>query len=518
MNPTKTKIILISIILFSFLLRFWQLDRNPAGFFCDEASTGVDAQNILRTGKDRHGEKLPLFFQGFNYDNVSPYQVYLTIPFIALFGLTEKAVRLAPVFWGTLEILFFYLLLSQFIPKNFAILGTLFLTISPWHFHLTRINMGDFYSWTFLTLLGSLFLVKAIKETQTKYYLLSALFFGLATYSYTPSRLITPILVGLIILTLLIKKFVKKAVFFTILYLFVIIPFLVFHFTNPHSFQRLKDTVGIDTYSNKSTVQPAKIFEHFLSNYLLHYSDNFLFYKGDVDYPGQFIRRHSIAGMGLFYPYQKIFILAGIIWTLFQLFYKKRPEYLIVAFLFILFPVSSSLTKDAVPFATRGYLGVLPFNLLNGFGLYAIYLIIQKYFPEKRKIVKTLFSIVLFLLFSVSIITLIKHFNDNPQTTSDYWGWQFGPREVFKYFNAHENEYDDLIMTGTFNGAYIFLDFYAPNCHKCRLGNLDYLDINKHQLFALRPEEIEINREKIIIKKEILYPNGKVALIIFKIQ
>lgn len=95
---TRTKIFFLLILLFSFLLYYWKLSNNPAGFFADEASVGIDAMSILKSGTDRHGEFLPLFFQGFSFDNVSPYQVYLTVPFIGLFGLNEMAVRLTPVF------------------------------------------------------------------------------------------------------------------------------------------------------------------------------------------------------------------------------------------------------------------------------------------------------------------------------------------------------------------------------------------------------------------------------------
>ncbi len=33
----KTNVLLCLIIVLSFLIRIWQLDKIPAGFFCDEA-------------------------------------------------------------------------------------------------------------------------------------------------------------------------------------------------------------------------------------------------------------------------------------------------------------------------------------------------------------------------------------------------------------------------------------------------------------------------------------------------
>src|SRR3712207_4245123 len=93
---------LFLILLLIFFLKIQHLSNNPAGFFADEASVGFDAYKLLTTGADRNEDKFPLFFKGFNFDNVSPYHVYLTIPFIAIWGLSEFSVRFAPVFWSTI--------------------------------------------------------------------------------------------------------------------------------------------------------------------------------------------------------------------------------------------------------------------------------------------------------------------------------------------------------------------------------------------------------------------------------
>jgi len=510
--------LLIVLIIFSFSIRVWHLDKNPAGFFCDEASTGIDAQNILQSGRDRHGDFLPLFFKGFNFDNVSPFQVYLTVPFVALFGMSETSVRLAPVFWSTVEILIFFFFLKEFIPSTIAIIGSLILSISPWHYHISRTNMGDYYAWTLFTLLSGLFLVKSIKTQRTIFFVLTALSMALATYAYTPARLVTPLLFSFIVVIFIIKRSFKNAVTMIIVYGFIILPFFHFHLTDPHSFQRIRYTMGIDIKGGGKSTTNLDTQRDVWKKYKAHYSDLFLFQKGDVDFPGQSIRRHSIAGIGLLHHYQKVLILFGLGFLLKGIF-DKKIEYYYVLFLLIIFPVPDSLTKDVVtPFATRSYLGVLPMHMLTAFGIYWIYALLKKISNRKlRNLSLSTGGVVLISTIFISFAVLTRAFQNSPLTTSDYWGWQYGPKYVVAYFISQRNNYDELYMTGMFNEPWIFLKFYdiEGKCTKCFIGGQNQLNTLKKQLFALTAEEYaSLKDASFNIRKIIYYPNGKEAFYI----
>ena len=84
----KIRLILIFlVVLVGIFLRFYKLDNIPSGIDSDEASQGYDAYSILKTGKDRYGETLPIFLRSFgNYQ--SPLYTYLTIIPISLFDLS----------------------------------------------------------------------------------------------------------------------------------------------------------------------------------------------------------------------------------------------------------------------------------------------------------------------------------------------------------------------------------------------------------------------------------------------
>jgi predicted membrane-bound mannosyltransferase len=84
------------IIGLGFFLRVWDLDKNPAGFFCDEASIGYNAYQILKTGQDEYGIKFPLYFRAFG-EYKPPLTIYPTIVPIFFLGLNEFSVRLISV-------------------------------------------------------------------------------------------------------------------------------------------------------------------------------------------------------------------------------------------------------------------------------------------------------------------------------------------------------------------------------------------------------------------------------------
>src|SRR5262245_24665404 len=97
----KTILILSAIILLATVLRFYQIQTNPPGLFWDETAYGYDAYSLLKTGSDHHGRFLPLFFESFG-DWKLPVFFYLLVPSVALFSLSEFAIRFPTAFFGVL--------------------------------------------------------------------------------------------------------------------------------------------------------------------------------------------------------------------------------------------------------------------------------------------------------------------------------------------------------------------------------------------------------------------------------
>ena len=64
------------ILLLAFLFRFIGLSSYPVSLSMDEIAMGWDANSILHTGRDQHGEFLPLTFKSVG-DYKTPVAIYL---------------------------------------------------------------------------------------------------------------------------------------------------------------------------------------------------------------------------------------------------------------------------------------------------------------------------------------------------------------------------------------------------------------------------------------------------------
>ena len=98
---------LLGIVAIAFILRIVFLGTIPNGFFCDEASNAYDSYSILKTLKDQHGVFLPFFTRSID-DYREALFVFLTIPFIKLFGLNEFAARFPSAVIGAITVVVLY--------------------------------------------------------------------------------------------------------------------------------------------------------------------------------------------------------------------------------------------------------------------------------------------------------------------------------------------------------------------------------------------------------------------------
>ena len=116
MKAIFTHKLLIAIILLAALLRFYKLSALPA-LNADEAAIGYNAYSLIQTGKDEHGNSWPIHFQSFNDFKPGLY-FYLVIPFVAILGLSEIAVRFPSALLGVATVLLVWLLVRELFPKN----------------------------------------------------------------------------------------------------------------------------------------------------------------------------------------------------------------------------------------------------------------------------------------------------------------------------------------------------------------------------------------------------------------
>lgn len=509
----KNYIVIISfsfIFLIAIFLRTKDLTGNPPGFFADEASIGYNAYTLIESGTDEYGEEFPLFFRSFG-EYKSPIEIYSTIPFIKLFGLNEFAVRLTSVFFGLLGIIAAFKLGVVLKNNLMGLFLATILSLSPWHIHISRMHLAGQTALVFFLLLSLVFIFKFFSDRKKSIALyLFAIACGIGSYTYFPARIIFPGIFGFTIL-ILILKYHKKQDFkhyaITIIaFILLFIP-LLSHTFSGEGLSRLDQV----TFLNREGISP---FDKFSESYLLHFSYDYLFKKGDIDMPGQFITRHSIRGTGELNLWELPLILIGVL----AMFRKNLKLFAITIFMLLIYPITSSISDAIPPQATRSFMGVVPFTLLGGYGGFYLIDILKR-----SKLAVIILSAILISTISVSTIKFYNLFESYPEYAADYWGWQFGAKGVIEYFLEVQNNYDELLMEGSFNGSHIFLNFYDPEntCMKCRLGvmDLDYNE-NKKQLFAFRAGYAipPIYQKRFKIKNILYYPNNEEGFIIGEIS
>jgi 4-amino-4-deoxy-L-arabinose transferase-like glycosyltransferase len=507
-------ILLGAIVLLSFALQTYELSTLPNGFFGDEASEGLDAYLILTNGTDQHGVRYPVFFKSFG-DFKSPIGVYSTVPFVAVFGLNEFSVRFASVFFGLLNIVMIYFLVGELF-KNYpnknsvALLSTVFLAISPWHIHMSRIGWEAITQLLFLAMLGLYLFLKA--KENPKVLPFSVAVFALGVYCYFPGRIFFP-LFGLGLFVMNYRFFIKnkKETLVSLAVLLVLLAPFVHHITSPEGWSRWKQ---VSIFSKPAPGEG--LYTHILSNYASHFSGDFLFLKGDIGMPGQSLKRHSVKGVGELYLLQFPLVVIG----LFALWNQRyRTVFAILLLWLALYPLGSAFTESASAQATRSIIGVIPFQIISAFGAVALVT------AANKKWVQWAFILLIAFLTIVSLGHFLKlYFVDYDKYSLDFYGWQYGARDVINYFTAVESNYDILYMSPEFNGPQVLIPFYTLNyekgCRKCKLGTLNDYSPERKQLFAIPPHALQKSKynESFVTKTTVNFPNDNVAFYIGEIQ
>jgi hypothetical protein len=188
-------------------LRVARLDRVPPGLHPDEACNGYDAYSILTTGRDHHGDFLPIVFQGFGDFRMALFN-YSLVPLVAAFGLKTAVVRLGAALWGIVDLTAATLLAGLMLGWPGAAAAALFCALSPWHFPMSRYGIEATAASAVISLALVCFFLW-LRGRRPRWLLLSAAIWGLSFYTYSITKLFTPLMIAL--LALLYWRELKQA-------------------------------------------------------------------------------------------------------------------------------------------------------------------------------------------------------------------------------------------------------------------------------------------------------------------
>ncbi len=237
LKPTHSLYILLLFI--GIFVRIWQLGAVPGGINQDEAFAGYEAYSLLHYGKDSFGYSFPVYFVSWG-SGMNVLNSYLMLPFIALFGAHTWVIRLPQVITACFSLWVFYLLLKKLFDEQIALSGLFFLVICPWHIMLSRWGLESNLVPGFL-LFGLYFFILGIEKS--KYFILSALFYGLSLYCYATIWPIVPLMLILQTVYLLYTNKLKadlNLLWAILLLVLLALPLLLFLLINTGYMEEIK--------------------------------------------------------------------------------------------------------------------------------------------------------------------------------------------------------------------------------------------------------------------------------------
>lgn len=465
----KYKVLLFLILGVAVFLRFFQLGVNPPSLTWDEVALGYNAYSLGIDGKDEFGQFLPTAYLESFGDYKPPLYAYLDILPVKIFGLTEFAVRFPSAFFGSLTVLVTYFLIRRIfnISKQkdlYALAGAGVLALSPWHIMLSRAGFEANIA-TFFLVVGAWSFLAAIQEKKWLL-LVSSFSFVLSLYSFNSSRIVAPILVGVLALGFYkdLLKIKKQAVLSVVMGVILVLPLVPFMlspqakvrfqevniFTDPKLIENRNQQVVNDNNSILSHVlhnHRVVYAQAFLKHYFDHFNPSFLFIKGDIN------PKFSIQDVGQLYLIELPFLLIG----LFMLFRKKEGYWWIIPVWLIIAIIPAGTARET-PHALRTEAVLPTFQILVGYGLVCAAIFFER--SVRAIVIKRLVYVFVAISFFASIFYFqYEYYTHYPVRFSA--DWQYGYKESIKYVLQHKSEYDRIYEMGGMGRPYIYYLFYT---------------------------------------------------------
>lgn len=182
----------------------------------DEAKESYTAYSILKTWRDTNGDVPGIFFRGDN-NYLSSLGVYLRIPTIAVFGLTNLGVRIPSLFLGFISVCVFYLLSRYFLKDRSRVFFATFLFLaSPFFIQINIFDLGATLGLLFALLSLYFFVTENFRFLVVVSFLailssfstLPFVFVILSFYAFKKGkiRLLLPTILGMVFILVLILK------------------------------------------------------------------------------------------------------------------------------------------------------------------------------------------------------------------------------------------------------------------------------------------------------------------------
>lgn len=473
----KSLFILITILAIAVGFRFYKLGAVPISPDWDEAALGYNAYSILKTGRDEYGTFLPLALRSYD-DYKPPLYVYLTVPSVALFGLSVWSTRAPSAVMGVLAVLGVYFLVKKLFEDRpgdaIPLVSSFLLAISPWHIQFSRIafeaNTGVTVNiWAITAFLAGL---------RRRIFLpFSALLFGIGMYAYHSERVFLPLMLLLLAIVYRKRLFTREhtgaIVWSVIIGLVIVVPLIPILFGSSgllrlqgtssftdqtgllaRDITKLeRDHVAHDTIGQLLDNRRIVYAKTVVAGYLSHFSLEWLFLTGDNP-------RHHAPDMGLMYIWELPFLLYGIYRV--STYRKKSVKAVLLGWL-LFAPVAASPTTG-LPHAVRTLVFLPVFQVFTAVGIIDFASRIMYHVSRRTIVGSTIGAYLVGSIYGIFILCNVFYYCDmyfvqmNPEV-SDYW--QYGYKDTVALTEKLKDTYQKVVVSTKLEQSYMFFLFYT---------------------------------------------------------
>lgn len=441
----QNKILLLLLVsaIVGIFLRFYYLNSLPVSLSHDEIDNVIQAQSVIHTGRDIVGTWTPLSFLP-NSGVMSELGPLINVPTLSLLPQSLESSRFMTVLYSLVFPLLVLLWLKNLgFKSSIAYLSAALLYLSPWHVIFSRTALEQptslFYymlSWVFLTSLYN-------KKFSAKKLIGFCISFAIGFYTYHGFKFTLPLLTGIELLYLSRGSFsnlTKPKFYLPTLFVIFLFARVVFNSTLYGSrgdelvisnISKYSGTVNTErTYALSGTTLKSIFINKYailgktlLANYVDAYSPTRLFVEGEEN--GVFS-----VGSGYLYFFTAPLLLYGV----YALFQKKKPERKLILLLLVISPLSSVLhINNSLAFRSAIFLVLL--NVTLGIGLYEPGYSLTK----KNHLWGKLYSSLLAIFFILALFSFsYRYFSVSPVENSQ--AYFFDERLLAEYVNRNPDK------------------------------------------------------------------------------
>jgi len=372
--------LLLIIIIFAFIVRFYNIENAPSGVYPDEAVNGIDALNAISTGE----------YRWFYTDNNGREGLMMNLIAFSfqIFGVSIFALKFPSMIFGTLTVLGTYLLTKElFRSQRAGLLAAFFVAFSFWAINFSRISfranmLPTILSFSFYYLFCGIRYNKIIHEFKNKSqnfwksstfksyfcFMMAGLIFGIGLHTYISFRIAPAILLVSFLALWITKKhfwrdYWKHSLIFIFAAFVTMAPILFDFYKHPEYLSSRTGNVSVFS-PEMNNGHPIKTLFRSLGLSLVKYN-----FWGDQNW------RHNYPPYPILNPILGFTFLGGLIYLIIKWFhlillrfkYKIRDRKLyvytfILAWFFAML-APEFLTAEGLPHALRS-IGTLPITFI----------------------------------------------------------------------------------------------------------------------------------------------------------